>query len=201
MGNLACFKFQLHDQTFKYRVHPNLNKTSHAHNILEFSDAHRAFSANTPLSLLKWQFKIADEDALPVAISCWPTPEAGGTHVAFELELTNKAIVLEDVCIRFQVPLAARPNVLKVDLGKADFDEVSSEVRWLIPRLDSGEVSGNLDFTVACDAASLTYIFEAARRGHTQCPMDILECYHQEKKDAIGFVVEKSSRYEFKCGI
>merc|ERR1719382_1069216 len=33
--------------------------------------------------------------------------------------------------------------------------------------------------------------YQALRRGQTRCPMDILECYHQERKDALDCAVEK----------
>jgi hypothetical protein len=200
-ADLACFKLSPQHPSFRYKVHPTMNKSFHANSILELRDNQRAFSANTTLSLLKWQYKIADEEVMPVILSCWPTPESGGTHVAFELELVDKATVLEDVCVRFKIPFSTWPHMLSADPGQADFDAASSEVRWCIPLLNSGERFGNMAFTAACDMASLMYIFEATRRGHTRCPMDILECYHQEKKDAIGFAVERSSMYRLACGI
>merc|ERR1719223_892894 len=45
-ADLVCFKLSPQDQSFKYKVHPNLNKQSHAANILEVRDASKAYRAN-----------------------------------------------------------------------------------------------------------------------------------------------------------
>jgi hypothetical protein len=84
-ADLACFKLAPQDPAFKYKVHPNLNKASHANNVLEVRDASKAFRANTPVPLVKYQFKTSDDGFLPVAITCWPTPSADGTQVVVEL--------------------------------------------------------------------------------------------------------------------
>jgi len=201
-ADLVCLKLAPQDQDFKYKVHPNLNKASHQNNILEVRDAQRAFRANTPLPLLKWQAKSSDDAYLPVTLACWPSPMSDGTQVVLEIELTDNAIVLEDVHIRFPVPPSGRPNVASAAPGEASYDQGSGEVHWFIPRLDSDECQGNLEFKATCDSASmLPYTFEATRRGQTKCRMEILECYHQERKDVISYAIEKSCTYLFKCGV
>jgi len=202
-ADLVCFKMTPADNTnFKYKVHPNLNKASHANNILEVRDASRAYRANMPAPLVKWQGKSSSEDYLPVSLSCWPTATGDGTQMVLELEMTDTSMTLQDVHIRFPCPPGARPNVSSAEPGEAAFDASSGEVHWHIPVLDANEGNGTLEFSAATDTATLLpYSFEATRKGFTKCPMDILECYHQEKGDAISYLCEKSSQYSLKCGV
>mmetsp|Transcript_67483 Transcript_67483/g.188297 ORF Transcript_67483/g.188297 Transcript_67483/m.188297 type:complete len:516 (+) Transcript_67483:33-1580(+) len=201
-ADLVCFKLAPQDQEFKYKVHPNLNKASHQSNILEVRDKQRAFPANSPLPLVKWQAKSSDESFLPVTLACWPTPMSDGTQVVLELELTDSSVVLEDVHVRFPMPPTARPNVSSADIGEAGYDQGSGELHWFIPRLENAEGQRNLEFKAACDSASmLPFTFEGTRRGQTKCRMEILECYHQERKDVISYACEKSCIYLIKCGV
>merc|ERR1719221_230076 len=45
-ADLVCFKLAPQSSEFKYMVHPNLNKASHANNVLEVREPSRAFRAN-----------------------------------------------------------------------------------------------------------------------------------------------------------
>eukprot|EP00929_Paragymnodinium_shiwhaense_P001251 TRINITY_DN101482_c0_g1_i1.p1 TRINITY_DN101482_c0_g1~~TRINITY_DN101482_c0_g1_i1.p1 ORF type:complete len:526 (+),score=161.86 TRINITY_DN101482_c0_g1_i1:118-1695(+) len=202
-ADLVCFKMTPADNSnFKYKVHPNLNKASHANNILEVRDASRAYRANTPAPLVKWQGKSNSEDYLPVSLSCWPSATGDGTQIVLELEMTDTSMTLQDVSIRFPCPPSARPNVTQVEPGEAAYDPSTGEVHWHIPVLDANEGNGTLEFSASTDTATLLpYTFDATRRGFTKCPMDILECYHQEKGDAISYLCEKSSSYSLKCGV
>jgi len=202
-ADLVCFKMSPADNAnFKYKVHPNLNKASHANNILEVRDASRAYRKDMPAPLVKWQGKSSDEDFLPVSLSCWPTATGDGTQIVLELEMTDTSMTLQDVHIRFPCPPSARPNVSSVEPGEANYDTNTGEVHWYIPVLDANEGNGTLEFAASTDTASLLpYSFDAVRRGFTKCPMDILECYHQEKGDKIDYLCEKSSTYALKCGV
>jgi len=201
-GDLVCFKLPPADQAFKYKVHPNLNKASHANNILEVRDASRAYRANMPAPLVKWHLKNDKEEYLPVSLSCWPTSTSDGTQMVLELELTNPAVVLEDIHVRFPCAPSSRPTVSSAEPGEAAFDPNAGEVHWYIPMLSESDGSGTLEFQAFTDSASLLpYTFEATRRGFTTCPVEILECYHQERKDAISYHLEKSTTYQLRCGV
>lgn len=200
-ADLVCFKLAPQNQEFKYKVHPNLNKASHAANVLEVRDNTKAFRANAPAPLVKWQLKSSDDNFLPVNMSCWPSSTSDGTQMVLELELTDTNVALEDVYIRFPAAPSSRPNVTSASPGRAGYDAASQTVVWHIPVLDKNESSGNLEFTAAADSGSLLPgSFEATRRGQTKCPMDILECYHQERKDAIAYTCEKVCVYALKIG-
>jgi len=201
-ADLVCFKLAPQDPSFKYKVHPNLNKASHAANILEVRDASKAYRANVEAPLLKWRLTSSNEDFLPISLSCWPSQTADGTTIVLEYELTNNDICLEDVHITFPCPPSGRPSIVSAEPGEAVYDAGNHQVHWMIPSMDSGEgSSGTMEFTAAADTASLLpYQFVATRRGATKCPMEILECYHQEKKDAITYAESKSSTYIFTVG-
>jgi hypothetical protein len=200
-ADLVCFKLAPQDQTFKYKVHPNLNKASHANNILEVRDASKAFRANTPVPLVKYQFKTSDDGFLPVSLTCWPTPSADGTQVVVELELKDTDVTLEDVHICFTALPQSRPAISNADPGEAAYDAGAQQVHWQIPVLDKSEATGTLDFSAAADIDSLLpFTFTAVRRGQTKCNMDILECYHQASKDALSYSCSKSSVYSLKIG-
>eukprot|EP00971_Amphidinium_carterae_P285306 5663967-Amphidinium_carterae.1 len=49
-ADLVCFKLVQQDSEFKYKVHPSLNKASHANNILEVRDG-KPYKANQPQTL------------------------------------------------------------------------------------------------------------------------------------------------------
>ncbi|CAE7662617.1 ARCN1, partial [Symbiodinium pilosum] len=190
-ADLAAFRLAPQNQEFRYKIHPNLNKTSHANNVLEVREASRAYRANAPVPLVKWQYKSSNEDFLPVQISCWPSTTADGTQIVVELELTDTSITLEDVQIKFPAAASSRPQVSSAEPGEASYDG-QSEVCWRIPVLDKSETNGTLEFVAKTDSASLLpFTFDAVRRGATKCPMEIAECYHMEKKDAIAFTCEK----------
>jgi len=201
-ADLVCFKLAPQDQSFKYKVHPNLNKASHAQNILEVRDASKAYRANVEAPLLKWRLTSSNEDFLPISLSCWPSQTAEGTTIVLEYELTASDICLEDVHITFPCPPSGRPSIVSCEPGEAVYDAGNQQVHWAIPSMDSREgTSGTMEFTAAADQASLLpYQFVATRRGATKCPMDILECYHQEKKDALTYAQSKSSTYIFTVG-
>jgi len=197
-ADLVCFKLQPQDQTFKYKVHPNLNKASQAANVLEVREPEKRFRPNTPAPLLKWRFVTSNESFLPISLSCWPSSTADGTQIVLEFELTDNSICLEDVHIRFPAPPSCRPNISSAEPGEAQYDAGSQRVHWYIPTIDKNESSGTFEFSASTDISTLLpFTFEATRRGETKCPMNILECYHQERKDPINFHLEKSCQYVF----
>jgi len=202
----VAFKLAKQSQDFKYRVHPNLNKQSHAQNVLEAradtsGKTLAIYQKDKTLPLVKWNLKSSDEAFLPIALTCWPTSTSDGTQMVLEIEWTDSKIdCLEDVHVRFPAGPSSRPTIASADPGEATYDAGSQQVHWYIPVLEQG-AAANLDFSACADSTSLLpYTFEATRRGHTKCPMEILECYHQERKDAISYTLLKSSQYVVKGG-
>jgi len=196
-ADLVCFKLAPQSQGFKYKVHPSLNKASHAADVLEVRQGQSAFPAG---GCLRWQLKTKDEAFLPVSVSCWPTPTGEGTRMVLELELTDESSALENVMISFPAPASSRPTVSSASPGEARLDD--GMVVWHIPLFDSSERRGTLEFSAAVDATSLLpATFGAMATGTTRCPMEILECYHQVSKDAIAFACDKKVVYELSIGV
>jgi hypothetical protein len=201
-ADLVCFKLNPQDQSFKYKVHPNLNKSSHANNILEVRDASKAYRPNVEAPLLKWRMTSPKEEHVPLSFSFFHSQTPDGTQLNLEYEMTANDVCLEDVHIIFPCPPSGRPVIASVEPGDAVYDSGNHQVHWHIPSMDMKDgSSGSLEFTAAADIASLSpFQFEAIRRDACKCPMDILECYHQERKDAITYALIKSSRYSFVIG-
>jgi len=201
-ADLVSFKLSPQDQSFKYKVHPNLNKAQHANNILEVRDASKAYRANVEAPLLKWRLTSSNEDLMPVTLSFFSSQTPEGTQINLEYEMTAGDINLEDIHITFPCPPSGRPAIADCSPGEAVYDAGNQQVHWHIPSMsknDGGE--GSLEFTAAADLASLVpYQFEATRRDACKCPMDIVECYHMERKDPITYALIKSSRYVFTVG-
>merc|ERR1712129_369138 len=115
------------------------------------------------------------------------------------LELTDPDATLENVCIAFPASNSSRPSVSSASPGAAAHRD--GQVVWHIPIFDASEGSGVLEFTASADAAMLLpATFEASQSGITRCPVEILECYHQARKDAISFACEKRVAYNLKIG-
>jgi len=200
-AGLVYFRLASQSDEFKYKVHPNLNKASHAKNILEVRDASKAYRANAPAPLLKWQSKSSDEGFLPVTVSCWPTSTADGTSIVLELELTDANVALDEVIVRFPAAPSSRPQISNAEPGEAVYDTGTQQIFWQIPLLDKNESTANLEFSASADSASLLpCTLQAVRRGQTKCPMEITECYHQESSNEIAFACEQMSTYELTIG-
>jgi len=192
---LVCFKLAPCRQDFKYKVHPSLNKASHAQHLLEVRQGVAAFPSG---GCLKWQMKTGDDAFLPVTLACWPTPTGTGTEIVLELELTDQSVVLENITIAFPVSGGARPEVESASPGEAGFRD--NQVIWYIPVFDASEGNGTLQFKANADTSSMLPATFEATQSTTRCPMDILECYHQASKDAITYSLNKVVSYELKIG-
>mmetsp|Transcript_22613 Transcript_22613/g.52725 ORF Transcript_22613/g.52725 Transcript_22613/m.52725 type:complete len:526 (+) Transcript_22613:97-1674(+) len=200
-ADLVCFKLAKQDPEFKYKVHPSLNKASHASNVLEVRDG-KPYKANQPQTLIKWRGASTDESYLPISFSCWPNPTADSTNIVLEFELTDDSVSLEDVHVRFPAAPSARASIASAEPGEAWYDAAAQQVHWHIPVIDSSEGTGTLEFNAAADTASLMpYTFDAKRSGTTKCPMEITECYHQERKEAIEYSCTKTSVYSITVGM
>merc|ERR1719499_104063 len=142
--------------------------------------------------------KTADDHLLPITMSCWPTPISEGTEIVVELELTDSVTSLENVTVCFPVSTCSQPNLADAWPGEATYRD--GQVIWYIPSFGSNERRGTLQFTASTDLASMLPASFVATQSSTRCPMDILECYHQESKNAIGVACERTVTYELKIG-
>lgn len=121
------------------------------------------------------------------------------TQIVLELELTDGNANLENVLICFPAPASSRLEIASASLGDAEYKD--GQLMWHIPVFGSSEGSGMLEFSASCDEASLLPAqFEATQTGTTNCPMDILKCYHQARNDVIDVACEKKVTYHLSIG-
>lgn len=195
-ADLACFQMAPLDQKFKYRLHPNLNKQSQATNLLEIRDPSRRYRPNSAAPLLKWQQKSSDEDMIPVSVTCWPSPEADGVQMIIQYELTMDSAVLENVTV--SIPGCQNASVKVIEGGECDHR--GETLTWIIPRIDSDNASGTLEFFARADQNALLPVDVRAVSSTTLCAMEIQSCYHQSSKDNIKYALSKQVEYKLTVG-
>lgn len=196
-AELVAFKLNSVDPKYKFKVHPNLNKASHANNILEVKDPARGYRANVDAPLLKWRFGAADEDLAPLSLSCWPSPTADGISLVIEFELSNDSVSLKDVKFKIPVPSAASPEVISVSSGECGYDGNNECIVWSLEQVNSGDNSGTLELSASCDESSIFPLSVEAAREDTHLDLQILESFHMTSKDPIKFALRRGANYLF----
>merc|ERR1711972_8245 len=102
-----------------------------------------------------------------------------------EMELKNKNVVIEDICVRFPTSMNP-PSSMSTDMGEATFRD--RQLLWRVPVLNASENTCNLELHDVADALQRgPIVFEALRRCHVWSPVEILECYNQETNEEIQF--------------
>ncbi|CEM06693.1 unnamed protein product [Vitrella brassicaformis CCMP3155] len=194
-ADLAAFKVSPEDKRFKWKVHPNLNKSSHANSILEFRDASRCFRQNTPMPLLKWRLQTKSEELLPMSVSCWMSSTSDGTVATIEFELTKTDLALQDLRFSIPCPPNSHPTVSSADVG--EYSTEGNVVAWTVPLVDSNAPTGTMEFSAKTDSSSLLPFQIDATSQTTVCNIEVLECYHMEKKEPIAFALNRMAIYTF----
>ncbi|CAD7936639.1 unnamed protein product [Amoebophrya sp. A25] len=197
-ADLATFKLKELNNKFKYRLHPNLNKTQQANNVLEIRDPSRKYRPNSAAALLKWQYKGDQEDLVPLSVTCWPSPEADGIQMIIQYELTNDDVKLENVIMR--IPTSGSvPQVKSVETGEAGM--VGADwLQWAIPSIDASSNAGTLEFFIRVDAANLLPVQVRAYSQETVCPMDLTSVYHMTTQDQLKYALSKKCEYQLTIG-
>jgi len=128
---------------FQFKAHPNIDKAAYADaGELRLKDPARSFPAGAPLAVLKWRAAGADEGALPLAVTCWPSLSGGDAYVNLEYE-ARAAFDLRDVVIA--LPAACPPRVGAID-GSWSYDSRRKAVLWAIDMIDASNATGSAEF-------------------------------------------------------
>eukprot|EP00397_Hematodinium_sp_SG-2012_P016405 GEMP01016736.1.p1 GENE.GEMP01016736.1~~GEMP01016736.1.p1 ORF type:complete len:540 (+),score=129.09 GEMP01016736.1:179-1798(+) len=198
----VCFELgDLKEGIFKYKGNPVLNKQSQAKGLLEPKDPSKpAYAPNILKPLLKWLMKSKEEEHVPISLSCWPSPTPDGANVVLEYELTNTNVTLTDVHVRFPCPAHARANIESPDQGQAEYDNAAQQIHWYIPRIDSDDFNGTLEFTASCDSAQLMPFTFTAESQQLMAPVGIKRCYHQTRDEDLNYALKSVARYGFTIG-
>eukprot|EP00920_Eleutheroschizon_duboscqi_P030380 GHVT01073670.1.p1 GENE.GHVT01073670.1~~GHVT01073670.1.p1 ORF type:complete len:518 (+),score=134.79 GHVT01073670.1:891-2444(+) len=199
-ADLAAFKIKSDDARFKFRLHPNLDKQKQSNeNVLQLRDAGRAFRANVPAPLLKWRLQTAEEELVPVAISCWPSSLEGGlTQMMVELSVLRPGFALEDLHLQFLVPQETNYQIKSIHGGTTDHDGLT--LHWRIPSMTLEDAAADLEFIAASPSNSLLPFTFEARSSSTLCPLHVVECFHQERGDPLKFELSTRTTYCFTVG-
>ncbi|ORX98913.1 clathrin adaptor, mu subunit [Basidiobolus meristosporus CBS 931.73] len=153
--DLAHLKLILNPLTkegIQFKTHPNVDKKLfNSEHCVALKDPSRPFPLNTSLGVVKWRYSSKDEDSIPLAINCWPSPSGDGScDVNIEYELLSDELELKDVVISIPIPGGTTPTVGDVD-GHYNFDRSSRCLDWEIPIVDQDNKSGSLEFSVGSD--------------------------------------------------
>jgi len=196
-ADLVAFKLNAMDKKFKFKVHPNLNKESHAANILEVKDPARGYKANVDAPLLKWRYGSSDESLCPLSLSCWPSPTADGIQLVIEYELADESLSLANVTVKIPAPSAANPEVVSASAGECNYDHHNECVVWTIEAVNASANAGTLELSASCDESSIFPLTLDAQREDTHLDLQILEAYHMTSKDAIKYAQKRACNYSF----
>jgi len=160
-------------KSFTFKAHPNINRDVWMKDRIITPKGDKAFPTNTALNVLKWRWQTTDEGALPLTISCWPTPGGDGTTaVTLEYELQRTSFVLSNVCI--SIPIIGSAPVLGEIAGDYDFDIKNHVLHWKLDLIDESNPTGSAEFSMgAVDASSLFPITISYTSANTFCPIQV----------------------------
>ncbi|KAI8644358.1 hypothetical protein BD408DRAFT_413304 [Parasitella parasitica] len=164
------------DASIQFKTHPNVDKNAWKDkHIVQMRDLSRPFPANQNLEVVRWKLSTRDETAVPLTITCWPSPAGDGTcDVNVEYELENDELELHDVVI--SIPLPAEPTA---DVSQADgsyfVDRARRVLEWQLPVISSSNKSGLLECNIPGDDANSFFpVAVSFTSGKLICGVDVL---------------------------
>ncbi|KAI9178765.1 coatomer subunit delta [Blastocladiella emersonii ATCC 22665] len=132
----------------QFKTHPNMDKTQWTKSsTLALRDAAKSFPVGQPTGVLKWRLVSKDEEAVPLAVNCWPNPAADGTcEVNIEYELLASHMRLSNVVLAIPIPASPTPPAVAHADGDTLFDRQRGILYWQVPEISADASSGSLDF-------------------------------------------------------
>jgi hypothetical protein len=148
-AELVTFALTPQDEAhpFKYKTHPHMSKDAYTkNNTLQVKDPARPYRADMAVALVKWQLKSQDEECVPLTVTVWPSPEASGTTVIVQFELSDDTRRFDNVQVRIPCANAASAQVKNADCGETsagpDF------ILWALGELSADNSNGALEVFV-----------------------------------------------------
>ncbi|GAN02742.1 coatomer subunit delta [Mucor ambiguus] len=143
------------DASIQFKTHPNVDKNAWKdQHIVQMRDLSRPFPANQNLEVVRWKLSTRDETAVPLTITCWPSPAGNGTcDVNVEYELENDDLELRDVVISIPLPAEPTADVTQAD-GSYFVDRARRVLEWQLPVINSSNKSGLLECSIPGDDAN-----------------------------------------------
>jgi len=170
------------NKRFNFKLHPNINKSRFDKERVIALMPNKAFPTGTPLGILKWRYVTDDESAVPLAVTCWPTPDRdGSTIVTMQYELKNEKFVLGDVCITIPI-IGSAPEVGDVT-GNYEFDSKKHVLIWKLDLIEESNNTGSLEFTTnSADKSSFFPISISFVSRDTFCDLHVEEVLDHEEQ-------------------
>jgi hypothetical protein len=178
-------------KSFTFKAHPNINRDQWTKERIVAPKGDKAFPTSTALNVLKWRWQTSDESALPITVSCWPTPGGNGTTaVTLEYELQRQDFVLSNV--RISIPIiGSSPNIGEIS-GDYEFDVRNHVLHWKLDFIDESNANGSAEFSMgAVDASSLFPITISYTSSQTFCPIEIEQVVSAEG-EPVRFALSKA---------
>lgn len=180
------------DPSIQFKTHPNVDKASFKEqNIVQMRDLSRPFPANQNLEVVKWKLSTRDETAVPLTITCWPSPAGNGTcDVNVEYELENTDLELREVVICIPLPAEPTAEVSQAD-GSYFVDRARRVLEWQLPVINSSNKSGLLECTIPGDDANTFFPVTASFISEKLiCGVDVLDITNVESNSPANFSKE-----------
>jgi len=128
------------------QAHPNLDKKLfQTSQTLGLKQADKAFPPNQELKILQWRSDTADQQLLPMSVSCWPSNNGSkGMSCIVEYEVKGQQADLFNLEITIPTP-SNDVKVDNVDVGDYTFKK-GHHLTWNIERVDSKHKTGQIEF-------------------------------------------------------
>ncbi|KAJ3050175.1 Coatomer subunit delta [Rhizophlyctis rosea] len=165
------------DPNIQYKTHPNVDKQLFTgDSVIGLKDPSKPFPTGSALPVVRWRYVSKDENAVPLAINCWPSPSGNGTSdVNIEYELQSNTLELRDVVISIPYPGNGVPTIGDVE-GHYQIDRQHHTIEWQLPIIDQSNKSGVLEFSVPSEDVSAFFPIRATFTSSTTfCEIDVAE--------------------------
>ncbi|KAI9007516.1 hypothetical protein CLU79DRAFT_778333 [Phycomyces nitens] len=165
------------DAAIQFKTHPNVDKVAFKNeNIVQMRDLARPFPTNQNLGVVKWKYTTRDETAVPLSVTCWPSPAGDGTcDVNIEYELEADHLELRDVVICVPLPAEPAVQVNHVD-GSYFVDRERRVLEWRLPVVSRANKSGLLECNIPGDNADSFFpVMVSFVSDKLICDVDVLQ--------------------------
>ncbi|KAI8082782.1 uncharacterized protein BX664DRAFT_301207 [Halteromyces radiatus] len=180
------------DPAIQFKTHPNVDKNLFKNEkAVQMRDPTRAFPINQNLEVVRWRFISQDETAVPLAITCWPSPAENGTcDVNIEYVLEADHLELHDVVIAIPLPGEPMATVHQVD-GTYFVDTQRRVLEWQLPIINSSNKNGLLECTLpGTEASSFFPVMASFVSEKLICGVDVLDVQNLESNSSSTFSKE-----------
>ncbi|KAI9365298.1 hypothetical protein BD770DRAFT_357338 [Pilaira anomala] len=180
------------DPSIQFKTHPNVDKAAFKdQHIVQMRDLSRPFPANQNLEVVKWKMSTRDETAVPLTITCWPSPAGNGTcDVNVEYELENNDLELREVVISIPLPAEPTAEVSQAD-GSYFVDRARRVLEWQLPVINSSNKSGLLECSIPGDDANAFFpVTVSFISDKLMCGVDVLDITNVENNSQAPFSKE-----------